>query len=244
MIYRARKGVYSAGQPIGIILVDAWLPLAPGDVANATTFSFPVRYKVLKGCSSNRLIYQRDPAILELLIKAGEELVQEGAKAITSDCGYFALFQKEMASALPVPVLMSSLLQIPFIHSTLRPGEKVGIIAADGRQITETHLRAVGVSETMPIKITGMENHPHFYGAFVPETGILDFETAEREVVEVAKELVAEDDKVKAILLECSNLPPYAAAVQEAVNLPVYDFITMINYVFSTLVRRRFDGFV
>jgi len=244
MIYNASKGRYSAGEAIGILLLDALLPLPPGDVANATTFPFPVRYKVVEAASIDRLIYRRDPLLLEPFIEAGRELVREGVKAITSDCGFMALFQEEMAAALPVPVFLSSLLQVPFIHRTLGPGEIVGIIAADSRQVTERHLRAVGVDESMPVEIVGMENRPHFRSAILDEKGVLDFEKVEREVVAVAEGLVAEEEKVKAILLECSNLPPYAAAVQEAVDLPVYDFNTMINYVFSAVIRRKYDGFV
>lgn len=244
MIYEAKEGQYSAGEAIGILLLDALLPLPPGDVANATTFSFPVRYKVVKAASIDRLIYQRDPVLLEPFIEAGWELVREGVKAVTSDCGFMALFQEEMANALPVPVFLSSLLQVPFIHRTLCQGEMVGIIAADSRQVTGRHLRAVGIDESMPVKVVGMENQPNFCDAILNEKGVLDFERAEQEVVGVAERLVAEEHKVRAILLECSNLPPYAAAVQEAVGLPVYDFITMIKYVFSAVVRRRFDGFV
>ena len=244
MIYKAKEGQYSAGEAIGILLLDALLPLPPGDVANATTFSFPVRYKVVQAASIDRLIYERDPALLEPFIEAGRELVREGVKAITSDCGFMALFQEEIASALPVPVFLSSLLQVPFIHRTLRRGEMVGIIAADSRQVTDRHLRAVGIDESMPVKIVGMENQPNFCDAILNEKGVLDFDKVEQEVVQVAERLVTEEAKVKAILLECSNLPPYAAAVQEAVNLPVYDFITMINHVFSAVVRKRFDGFV
>ena len=244
MIYKAKEGQYSAGEAIGILLLDALLPLPPGDVANATTFSFPVRYKVVQAASIDRLIYERDPALLEPFIEAGRELVREGVKAITSDCGFMALFQEEIASALPVPVFLSSLLQVPFIHRTLRRGEMVGIIAADSRQVTDRHLRAVGVDGSMPVKIVGMENQPNFCDAILNEKGVLDFDKVEQEVVQVAERLVSEEAKVKAILLECSNLPPYAAAVQEAVSLPVYDFITMINHVFSAVVRKRFDGFV
>ncbi len=96
----------------------------------------------------------------------------------------------------------------------------------------------------IPIKIAGMEDQKHFYDAIHAEKGELDFEEVEREVVEVATNLVREDETIRAILFECTDLPPYAAAVQEALNLPVFDFTTMINYVFSGLVRKRFEGFV
>jgi hypothetical protein len=235
---------YVAGEAIGILIIDCLLPLPPGDVANATTYPFPVRYRIVKAASSNRLIYERDPSLLPLFIEAGWELVREGVKALTGDCGYLALFQEELANEFPVPVFMSSLLQIPFIHRTLCREEKVGIIAADSRYLTEQHLQSAGIDKSMPVKIVGMEDKPNFYSAIVGQKGVLDFEIAEAEVVSKAKELVASDDKVKAILLECSDLPPYAAAIQEAVNLPVFDFNTMINYVFSALVRYRYEGFV
>lgn len=243
MIYRGRPGQYSAGEAIGVLLLDCTLVLPPGDVANATTFPFPVRYQVVRAASIERLIYRRDPELLEPFIEAGQELISQGVKAITSDCGFMALFQREMADALEVPVFLSSLLQIPFIHQTLRTGRKVGIIAADGNNVTDRHLRAVGVTPEMGVRIVGMHDQPGFRQAILDEEGILDFDKTEAEVVGRARELTQDPD-VEAILLECSNLPPYAAAVQEATGLPVYDFTTMINFVFSALQRQRFQGFI
>ncbi|HIH78103.1 MAG TPA: hypothetical protein HA341_04165 [Halobacteria archaeon] len=54
--------------------------------------------------------------------------------------------------------------------------------------------------------------------------------------------MVNDEPTIKAILLECSDLPPYGRAVQEAVALPVFDFVTMINYVYSGLVKKRYEG--
>lgn len=243
MIYQAQRGQYSAGGAVGILLLDAHLPLPPGDVANATTYPFPVRYKVVRAASIDRLIYQRDPELLKPFVEAGLELVREGARAITSDCGFMALFQEPMADALPVPVFLSSLLQLPFIHRMLRKGEKVGVIAAESRGVTEHHLRAAGVDPGMPLRIVGMEDQEGFRSAILEEGGTLDFPRVEAEVVGKARELAA-DPQVRAILLECSNLPQYAAAVQAAVDLPVFDFNTMIHHVFSSLVRRPYQGYV
>jgi Asp/Glu/hydantoin racemase len=57
----------------------------------------------------------------------------------------------------------------------------------------------------------------------------------EKRVESAARELVLGKGRVKAILLECSNLPPYAAAVQKAVGLPVFDFNTMIHQVYRAI---------
>jgi hypothetical protein len=244
MIYRARKGQVSYGEAIGILLLDTHIPFPPGDVGNATTYPFPVRYKVVKGASVERLIQKQDPSLLQPFIDAGRDLIREGVRAITGDCGFMILFQEELAKEFSVPVFMSSLLQIPFIHRMLAPAEKVGIITADSRYLTDRHLRAAGVEESMPLKVVGMQDQKFFYDAIFAESGSLDFEKVQEEVVGIASGLVQGDDKIKAILLECSDLPPYAAAVQEAVGLPVFDFTTMIHYVFSALVRRPFVGFM
>src|SRR4030042_4802254 len=147
MLYRANKGQVSYGEAIGILLLDTYIPFPPGDVGNATTFSFPVRYKVVEGASTERLLKQQDLSLLEPFIKAGWELVKEGVKAITGDCGFMILFQEQLSREFPVPVFMSTLLQLPFIFRILAPGQKVGVITADSRGLTDRHLQAAGVGE-------------------------------------------------------------------------------------------------
>ena len=244
MIYRAKKGQVSYGEPIGIILMDSFMPFPPGTPGNATTFSFPVRYSIVRGANMERLVYKGDPALLKPFIDAGWELVREGVKALAGNCGFMVLYQDELAKEFPVPVFMSSLLQLPFIHRMLRPGEKIGIITASQKTLTDRHLEIATGGVDIPIEVAGMEDKKYFYDAIHAEKGELDFEKVEQEVVEAARSLVEKDDKVKAILIECTDLPPYAAAVQEALVLPVFDFTTMINYVFSAVVRKRFEGYV
>ncbi len=130
---KAKKGISGYGQGIGILLLDDLYPCIPGDVRNATTYSFPVTFKIVKGATIKRLLYEADLTLAKSFIKAGMELAQEGVRAITGDCGYLALFQKEIAAALPVPVFMSSLMQIPLVSRMLKPTQKVGVIAADSR---------------------------------------------------------------------------------------------------------------
>jgi len=189
-----------------------------------------------------RLVYKGDPELLQPLIEAGWKLVKEGVKAITGNCGFMVLYHDLMAKEFPVPVFMSSLLQLPFMNRLLKPGEKVGIVTANAKTLTDRHLKIATNGIDIPVAVAGMEDQPHFYNAIHAEKGFLDFEAVEKEVVQVTKELVQGNENVKAILFECTDLPPYAAAAQEAVNLPVFDFSTLVNYAFSALVRRWFDG--
>lgn len=244
MLYKAKKGQASYGESIGILLLDTSLaPYIPGDVANATTYSFPVRFKEVHGLTVEK-IFNKDIKYLNQLIEAGKELVEHGVRAITGNCGFMVLFQREAVKQLEVPVFLSSLLQLPFLTRIIGEGQKVGIITANSEILDDALLREVGIKNMNSVYIKGMENKENFRKAIIEEIGWLDSEKVKKEVVSVAEEMVKEDPKIKVILLECSCLPPYGMAVQEAVNLPVFDFVTMINYVYSAVVNRKYKGFM
>ncbi len=230
------------GESIGILILDATYPCIPGNVGNASTFPFPVRYKVVKEASIERLIKQKDITLLEPFIDAAIELQEEGVKAITGACGFMALFQREVSDALDVPVFLSSLLQIPFIYQIKK--QKIGIITADSKSLTPEHFISVGVNKEIPLLIGGMEDQKEFREAILEEKGTLDSDLIEGEVVGVAKKLITENPDIGALVLECSDLPPYAHAIQKEVSLPIFDFTTMIQYVHTALVRKEFQGFI
>lgn len=230
------------GESIGILILDATYPCIPGNVGNASTFPFPVRYKVVKEASIERLIKKRDKTLVQPFIDAAIELQEEGVKAITGACGFMALFQREVSDAVDVPVFLSSLLQIPFIYQIKK--QKIGIITADSKSLTPEHFISVGVNKEIPLLIGGMEDQKEFREAILEEKGTLDSDLIEGEVVGVAKKLITENPDIGALVLECSDLPPYAHAIQKEVNLPIFDFTTMIQYVHTALVRKEFQGFM
>ena len=243
MRYTTQKGRVSSGEAIGILLLDTAVPFIPGDVANATTYAYPVRFKKVAGFTVARAI-GKDPSVYEALEKAAAELVSQGVRAVTGDCGFMALHQHRLAAALDVPVFLSSLLQVPFVCSIIGDSARVGVLTADSRSLDDALLAVSGAVDPDRVVIAGLQDCVEFYRFAIEETGTLDADAVREEVVAVAEQLVDSDDSVKALLLECSLLPPYAAAVQQAVNLPVFDYVTMIDFVFSAVVRRRYDGFM
>ena len=243
MIYHARKGQVSSGEAIGILLLDTAVPFIPGDVANATTYRYPVRFQKVDGFTVARAI-GKDPSVYDDLKKAAQQLVDQGVRAVTGDCGFMALHQRRLAEELDVPVFLSSLLQIPFIASIIGPSATVGVITADSRSLDDDLLAEVGVTDPGRVDVIGLEESRAFLSFAVEETGILDEAAVEAEVVAAAQRLVGRREAVGAVLLECSLLPPYAAALQKAVHLPVFDYITMIDFVFSALVKKRYVGFM
>ncbi|MDL2263567.1 aspartate/glutamate racemase family protein [Synergistaceae bacterium OttesenSCG-928-I11] len=244
-VYRIKSKSRSwDGEPIGILILDAAYPCIPGNVGNATTYDFPVRYKEVRGSSIERLLNERDPSLLEPFIQGAKELEAEGVRAITGACGFMALFQPQVAAAVGVPVFLSSLLQVPFIRQTLKPGQKIGVVTANKSVLTDEHFRNVGIAPDTPMAVYGMEDQDEFRSSVLEEKGTLDSAKVEAEIVGVVDRMTKENPEVAAIVLECSDLPPYAAAVHAHTGLPVFDFITMIRYVHSALTPRPYEGYM
>ncbi len=225
---------------IGILVMDARIERIPGDVGNPATFPFAVTCRTVAGATLKRLISERDRSLLDPFIAAGWELVRQGARALTTSCGFMILFQEELSREFPVPVFTSSLLQLPFIQATLRPQDRIGIITADASNLTLEHLQRAG-GNVDRITVAGLESQPKFREAIFAETGRIDRQGVASEVVEQARRMVAADPLIATILFECANLPPYAAAVQKAAGLPVYDIVTMIRHVHAALAAVSFE---
>jgi len=236
------KGQAIAGSAIGIVVLNLWYPYMPGNVANASTFNLPVTYKILEESYSGQA-HSADPALLDMIIEAGRELARQGARAIIGACGYFGNYQKEVAARLDVPVFLSSLLQIPIIKRALQPNQKVGVICSCDGGLTPEILSQNGVDDLSIVTSAGAENLPEFKN-IMEDTGHFDNYQFEQQMVDLAKQFVSENPNIGAILLEGSDMPPYSFAIHNAVRLPVFDFITLINWVQSAVVRHPIAGFI
>ena len=231
-------GLNYYGFAVGILMMDTKFPRLPGDIGHASTFPFPVLYRTVKGASAKRLVLERDPNLLEPFIKAGTELCSEGVRVITTSCGFLAMFHRQLSQALEVPVLTSSLVQIPLVHAATG-FRKVGVLTANAQGLTDLHFESVGASG-IPVAVEGVENN-YLWTVFRDDMQELDVSQAEKDVVEAAKRLVSRHDDIGGIVLECTNLPPYARAVQQAVGLPVFDIISLIKMAYETVCARDYN---
>jgi hypothetical protein len=239
-----RGGRNTFGEVMGIIMNERTFPRVPGEMGNATTFDFPVRFHIVRGLdvSTRWRLFKGDVEFVEPFIEAAKELEQAGVRAITSNCGFLILYQDVLADAVNIPVFSSSLLQIPLVYRMLRKDQIIGVITADGspRGLGSKHLEAAGAGH-IPVVIAGMENSE----GFRPITENLEFLYPERlrdDLVEVAKKLVNDNPEIGALVLECANMPPYGKSIQEAVSLPVFDYISLTNMVYSAVVKSEFHG--
>lgn len=223
---------------LGILMLDTKFPRIPGDVGNPETFDYPIHKLIVEGANPQSVVMKADPSLLEPFTRAAKQLEAEGVSAITTSCGFLAMFQKEVAAAVNIPVFCSSLLQGGFVSDQLPEGKILGILTANSEKLTERHFKGVGIDRVEKV-VYGMQG-THFYHIFVDNNTDLNFELAQQEMVDQAKKMVAEHPNVGAIVFECTNMPPYAKAVQEATGLPVYDITTLANYVMESANRKLF----
>lgn len=238
MIAEGGKAVYGAS--IGILMLEARFPRIPGDMGNALTWPFPVLYKVVKGASPDRVVRRAAEGLLEPFLDGARELVAMGADGITTNCGFLSLFQAEIASAVGVPVATSALMQAPLIASMLPPGRRVGILTISADTLTDAHLRAANVPPETPI--VGTDGGKELSRVILGDEPRLDVEAARRDMIEAAEKLVGRHADIGAILLECTNMIPYAADVRRVTGLPVYSMYSFVTLFQSSLAPRgRWD---
>src|ERR1700732_4030304 len=208
------------GARVGILMLETRFPRIPGDMGNAETWPFPVLYKVVPGASPRRVVCDKAQGLLAEFLAAADELVRLGADGITTTCGFLSLYQREIAAHVGVPVATSSLMQIPFIERLLPPGKRVGVLKISAASLTEEHLRAAGADPATPV--VGTDDGSEFTRVIINDEERLALCAAERDILAAGDKLVASHQGIGAVLLECTNMVPYARALSERLRLPVF----------------------
>lgn len=234
---KARGGQPLYGAPLGILMLDARFARIPGDMGNAVTWPFPVLYRVVRGATPGRVVLEGARGLLPAFQEAAAGLVADGAEAITTNCRFLSLFQAELAASAGVPVLTSALLQVPWVQAMLPPGRRVGVVTVSAVSLTPAHLAAAGVPADTPV--AGTEGGREFFPVLIEARDTdLDVDLARADVLDAGSDLVRRHPEVGAVVLECINMPPYAADLARAIGRPVYDIYSAITWFHAGLRPR------
>jgi len=249
---QTRKNHTCYGMGLGIMVLDDAYPGFPGDVRNPSAFPYPIQYEIVEGVDNYTLVWAEDKTPCRApILRAAEKLERMGCRAIAAECGYFAYFQKDVAGHVDVPVFMSSLLQVPFIQQVIGPKKTVGIVCAQKRFLTDTHLTQVGIDLESNFIVAGAQDEygcPEFDNLWdherrppVPE---IFYDKAEADMIRICLEVVERHPGIGALMLECTGMQPFARAVQREVDLPVFSWGTLLDYAFSVVAHRDYYGHV
>ena len=236
---RVRGGFNQYGFTVGILMLDTRFPRIPGEMGNATTYPFPVRYHRVTGANPDLVVRRGAEGQLPSFIEGARALEREGVGAITTNCGFLIKYQQQLAAAVSVPVFTSSLLLVPLVHRMLAPGRRVGVMTVNAATLQAEHLAGAGIGPDIPLAVAGMEGEKEFTRVMLGDEVELDVDLAREEHVRVARRLVAAHPDIGAIVLECTNMPPSTADIQRETGLPVFDITTLVRIAHAALAAAR-----
>ncbi|MEL6792903.1 MAG: aspartate/glutamate racemase family protein, partial [Pseudomonadota bacterium] len=225
------KSLYGAS--LGILMLDARFPRIEGEVGNARTWPFPVHYRIVRGASPDLIVLRGAEGTLDAFIDAARALVADGVDGVATNCGFLSLFQRELAAAVNVPVASSSLMQVPMVQALLPPGRRVGVLTISAETLTPRHLALASVPEETPI--VGTDPSGEFSRVILGDEETIDVERARRDNVDAALDLVKRHPEVGAIVLECTNMCPYADDIRRATGRPVFSMVTFLEWFHAGL---------
>ncbi len=206
-----------------------------GNSTNPASYDYPVRLKPVRGANVHTVLESPDRQVLARMIADAREMASEGVLAITTSCGFNAIFQEELASAVELPVFTSSLLQVPMVQRMLGPTSQVCVVTANAGALRPEHLRAAGIERSEGLHIVGLEQCSEWRRMFAEPDQDVDLARIAQEVMKTSLHAREAHPGIRAFVLECTDLPPFSALIRQQTGLPVFDFITMANYLHASL---------
>jgi hypothetical protein len=218
---------------LGLLMLDTRFPRPPGDIGHPRTFAFPVRRRMVQGATPERVVRGDEPDLLAPFISLARELVDEGCAAIATSCGFLARWQRELQAALPVPVWTSALLQLAEQQAQ---GRRCGVITIEAASLGAAHFEGVGADPATPVE--GITPGSPLHRTLLQDLPTLDLADAQAQVLAAAQRLLACQPGLDTLVLECTNLPPYADALRVATGRQVLDVVTLLDARMAALGRR------
>lgn len=211
-------------RPLGILMLDTRFPRIEGDIGNRASFDYPVIFRTMEGIGSKDAVaaHPDRPRVLAALEANAKALADQGAVGISTSCGFLALYQKDLERASPVPVATSALLLIKMLAP-----KRVGVITASAANLTPAHFASVDAPADTPI--VGLPPDGSFATTFLRNGTTLDRDAVEAEAIEAGRGLLRDHPGLDAIVLECTNLPPYKDALIRALGVPVHDVLDLLR---------------
>ena len=210
---------------LGVVMLDTQFPRPEGDIGHPSAFGVPTRRCVVSGAWPDKIVQSsaglRKGRVVTPMLQLVRRLEQDGAKAITTSCGFLVLLQKEMQAAVKIQVISSSLLQLPGL---LKLHHKVGVLTISAGILGIEHLRAAGVptGRLLNVVVQGVDAKSEFATAILGNRSEMNLEQAATDVVAAAVALKKREPALTCVVLECTNMPPYRAAIEAATGLKTW----------------------
>ncbi|MBV1895345.1 MAG: hypothetical protein KUG70_02725 [Rhodobacteraceae bacterium] len=217
---------------VTVLQLDTRFPRVPGDVACKATYRGKVEIIRIPNATVAQVVSNR-PDLID--ITAFETAVDRATgDVIVTSCGFLSYWQDHLASRTPKPFVSSALIALESL-SRRYSAKEVLTLTFDKTSLTKQHFGAyadykagvIGLPDDMHLRRVISENRP-----------TLDAARAGQELTKFLTKVRRPHHKH--LLLECTNLPPYKAALQSETGLKVTDILTCIETVRPGTIQPRF----
>ena len=232
---RVQGGTNLYGFSVGILMLDTRFPRIPGDMGNARPSTSRCATIACAGASPHRVVRQGQRELLPAFVEGARFLEREGSGRSPPTAASWPSSSQSSRRSVSVPVFTSSLMLVPLVQRMLPPGRAVGVLTVNAASLHREHMAGAGIAADAPVVVAGLETEKEFTRVLLDDQLILDVEAARQEHLTVAGRLVAEHPEIGAIVLECTNMPPYRADIQAATGLPVFDITTLVRMVHDSV---------
>lgn len=218
---------------VGVIQLNTNFPRPLGDIGNPQTFTCcsiitKLDLATVADVVSSEII---DGERLREMVSVAQNMEAQGCNLITTSCGFLGPVQSHVQQHLKIPFVSTSLLVLPFLRTVYPNPSDIGVLTFDSRALRPHHF--VG-HDIEGIQIIGLETETELYRVISTDEASLDLKRAEREVISLVQDLIAEH-QVKCIVFECTNLSPYKDAVRRETGVAVFDLVDLVNFHIKSL---------
>jgi len=222
---------------IGVLMLDTSSPKIPGDPANSKTFKYPIITEKVIGISAIDLLNEsKSNWNTKRVLEGAKKLEKRGVSLIVGDCGLFSSYQEKVSSSLEVPFIGSSLVFVPFLEKVF--SKKIGLLVGDSRLETGDFFVKTGINLER-VRICGMERAPEFRSVILEGTKQIEIDRMRREVVDLVNEFSKKNKDMSCLVLECTNLIPFAFDIQIEASLPVFDVVVLTEMFCNASFRKK-----
>ena len=213
---------------LGVLMLDTRFPRPEGDIGHPSAFAVPTRRCVITGAWPEKIVQSgaglRKGRVVAPILQLVRSLESDGARAITTSCGFLVLLQKDMQAQVQIPVITSSLLQLPGL---LNQHAKVGVLTISSNKLGAEHLRAAGVlrERVADVVVQGVNPNSEFAVAILGNRAEMNIEKAAADVLSAAVALKKREPDLQCVVLECTNMPPYRAAIEKATGMQTWALV-------------------
>lgn len=226
----SRGDLRGSGRPwLGVLLLSNRFPRPRGDIGNAASFAPGVVFERVAEATVSSVVVDEplEEAVVDGLVRSAGAMEARGVGLITTGCGFLAPAQELLQGRIATPLAASSLMLLSPLRARYGAQATIGILTFDADTLSERHY---GQWDGGSLVVEGLDPRGELYRTIAEDRKELDVARAEADAVAAARRLKSRAPALSAVLLECTNLPPYRSAIAGCLGRPVYDVHSLIHW--------------